>query len=131
MAAACAFCAAIVYIRGRELEGTEFSGGSLTGPLLQLNDAGALFFILGLLLTFALQRIAAVTVLLGCLLCLPLCVYFTAPGPYRRLFPGNYSVPLSASFVWDSWSITAMIVLALATSTAIAVLRHPRSRASL
>jgi hypothetical protein len=41
------------------LDGTEFSGGSLTGPLLSMADIGTLLFILALVLTFLFPRVAA------------------------------------------------------------------------
>jgi hypothetical protein len=128
LAAGCLLCAVVVWIRGGDLEGTELGGGRVTGPLLQLNDAGGSLFILGLLLTFVFRRIAAVTILLACLLCLPLCVYFAAPGPFRWVFRGEYKVHPSSSFVWDWWSIVAIVAFALAASAAVAVLRGGRIR---
>src|SRR5229473_3164725 len=86
------------------LEGTEFGGGRLTGPLLTLYDVGALLFILALLLVFFYRRIAAAITILASLLCLPIYFYFTAPGPFRRVFRGEYKVPLQANFVWDRWT---------------------------
>ena len=89
--AVCLLCAVIVWKYGSDLEGTEFSGGWLTGPLLDMEETGSLLFVLALLLTFFYRRIAAATTLIACLLCLPLYLYFTAPGPYplglqRRIF---------------------------------------------
>jgi len=60
----------------RGLDGTEFSGGWLTGPLLSMVDIGTVLFILALVLTFLLPRVAAVIGLASSLLCLPLYCFF-------------------------------------------------------
>jgi hypothetical protein len=113
-AAACLLSAVVVWRYGSDLEGTEFSGGWLTGPLLDMEDAGFLLFVLALPLTFFYRRIAAAATLIACLLCLPLYLYFTAPGPFRWVFRGEYSVPLEASFVWNTWAIIGIVALAIA-----------------
>ena len=117
--AVCLLCAVIVWRYGSDLEGTEFSGGWLTGPLLDMEETGSLLFVLALLLTFFYRRIAAATTLIACLLCLPLYLYFTAPGPFRRVFRGEYSVPLQASFVWNKWNITGIVALTIAACLGI------------
>lgn len=115
-AAACLLCAIMVWNYGSDLEGTEFSGGRLTGPLLDLYDIGSLLFILALLLTFFLRRIAAAITILASLLCLPLYLYFTAPGLFRRVFRGPWSGPLQTNFVWNRWTIMRILTLAIAAS---------------
>jgi hypothetical protein len=79
-----------------------------------MEETGSLLFVLALLLTFFYRRIAAATTLIACLLCLPLYLYFTAPGPFRWVFRGEYSVPLQASFVSNKWAITGIVALAIA-----------------
>jgi hypothetical protein len=71
-------------------------------------------FVLALGLTFVVRRIAAATILLACLLCLPLFLYFSVPGFIHWIFSGEYKVLLQASFVWDWWSIGGIVVLTLA-----------------
>jgi hypothetical protein len=93
------------------VEATEFSGGRITGPLLTMANIGILLFVLGLLVTFAYPRVAASIGLAASLLCLPLYFYFTAPGPFRRILRGEYSVPLQASFVWNPWTIAGVLAL--------------------
>ena len=113
-ATACLLCAALAWRYGSSLEGTEFSGGWLTGSLLDMQDVGSLLFVLALLLTFFYRRFAAAITLIACLLCLPLYLYFTAPGPFRRLFGRvEWSVPLRTSFACDKWTITGIVVLAI------------------
>jgi hypothetical protein len=79
-----------------------------------MEETGSLLFVLALLLTFFYRRIAAATTLVACLLCLPLYLYFTAPGPFRWVFRGEYSVPLQVSFVSNKWAITGIVALAIA-----------------
>jgi len=91
--------------------GTEFSGGRITGPMLDLFGVGTLMFALGLLTVWTYPRIAAVVGVSASLLCFPLYVYFTAPGPFRYVFRGEYSVPLRANFEWDFWAVLGLLVL--------------------
>jgi hypothetical protein len=101
------------------LEGTEFSGGRLTGPLLHLCDAGSLLLVVALLLTFVYPRVAAALGLGVPLLCLPLYFFLIAPGPFRRVFRGEYSVPLQTNFVWGKWPILGVLTLAFAASVCV------------
>jgi len=91
------------------VEGTEFSGGWLTGSMLTLSQVGSLLCIAALLATFWFPRAAATTGLIASLLCLPLYLYFVAPGPCRWVFRGEYSVPLQANFVYDKWAIAGIL----------------------
>jgi len=100
---------------GSSLHGTEFSGGRLTGRLLDLKDIGALLFILAVMVVSFYPRIAAAIVLTASLLCFPLYFYFTVPGVFRWLLPGAYAIPLRTNFVWDTWAIVGVLVLATAT----------------
>jgi hypothetical protein len=117
--AVCLVCAIAVWRYGSALERTEFSGGWLTAPLLEMKDVGSLLFVVALLLTFFYRRIAAAIALLACLLCLTLFLNLTAPGPFRRVFGGQYSVPLQANFVGGVWAITGMIALAIAAAVCL------------
>ena len=115
---------------GHNLGSTEFSGGRITGPLLNMVDIGLVLFLVALVLTLMSLRIGAAVALTASLLCLPLYVYFTAPGPTggdaRRstdivtaLLLGvsvssaqsslALSVPLRANYVWDRWSVAGIV----------------------
>jgi hypothetical protein len=118
-AAACLSCLAVVWRYGSSLEGTEFSGGGITGVLLDMKDAGWLLFIIALLLTFFYRRIAAVITLIACALSLPLYLHFTIPGLSRKILRGEWSVPLRASFVWDKWTIAGIVVLVITAAVVI------------
>ena len=116
LAVLCLLCAILVWTYGSDLEGTEFSGGSITGRLLDMKDVGTFMFIPALLLTFFYRRIAAAIAIAASLLCLPLYLYFTAPGPFRWVFRGEYSVPEPTNFVWRWPGIVAIIALVMAAS---------------
>jgi hypothetical protein len=87
-------------------EGTEFSGGRLTGPLLRLLYVGGFLFLSALVLAFLRPRIAAAAGLVASLFCLPLYLYRLAPG----LFPGDYSVAPSRVFAWDGWAASGIMI---------------------
>jgi hypothetical protein len=53
----------------------------------------------------------------------PLYLYFTAPGPFRRVFGGEYSVPLQANFVWDRSAIVGVLAVTVAICIRICNLR--------
>jgi len=115
----CLLCAVITWRYSTGLEGTEFSGGWLTGRLLNASDVGTWLFVAALALAFPFRRIAAGAALTAALACLPLYLYIVAPGPFRRIMGGEYSVPLQASFVWDPLGILAICLLIVATAVSI------------
>jgi hypothetical protein len=98
------------------------------GPILDSLDRGSLLLVLALVLTFVRPRIAAALSIVASLLCLPLYLYFTAPGPFRRVFGGEYSVPLEANFVWDRSAIFGVLAVAAALCTGIWNLRTVESQ---
>ncbi len=101
------------------LEASELSGASLTGRILDIFSWALGGLLLALLVALVLPRVAAVIGLIASLLSVPLLFYAMAPGPFRSLFPGNYSVPLQSRFACDAASITtslgflAVLVLSL------------------
>ncbi|HSS96543.1 MAG TPA: hypothetical protein VLK33_05930 [Terriglobales bacterium] len=104
-----------VWAYALNLEGTEFSGGMLTGPLLHMNDVGTFLLILPLVMVWFLPRIAGIIGAIAALLCLPLFLYFTVPGIFRSLFTKYpYSVPLQSYLVWDTWAILGIVFVAVA-----------------
>ena len=113
-AVSCLLCLAIAWIRLDDIGASEFIGGWLTGPLFTMAECGSFLFTPALILTFFYQRIAAGTALAASLLCLPFYLYFIAPGPFRWLFKGEYSVPIRANFVWDNWAIAGIASLTAA-----------------
>jgi hypothetical protein len=111
------------------LAGTEFSGGRITGPILDSYDVGIVLFVLAALLTFVYPRVAAAAGIGAALMCFPLYFYFTAPGPFRRIFPGEYSVPTHTNFVWDGRAMFGIVTLAVVTSICVSNLSSFRREA--
>src|SRR5690242_20675647 len=102
LSASCLACATMSF-KFDYLEGTEFAGGHITSHLLDAYDIGSLLFLLALIFAFIKLRNASICALLACLLCLPFYFYFLAPGIFRKIFVGEYSVALTSAFVWDQW----------------------------
>ena len=115
-------CVIDVWRYGSSLHGTEFSSGGLTGPLLDLKDIGALLCILAVMVVFFHPRIAAAIALTASLFCFPLYFYFTIPGVFRWLWPGEYAIPLRTNLVWDTWAIVGVLLLATATCLSLRTL---------
>jgi hypothetical protein len=107
-AIACLACTAVLWIHLDDFGGSEFGGGWLTGPLFKMADFGSLLFLAALVLTFFLRRTAATIAVAATLLCFPFYLYILMPGPYRWIFKGEYSVPLSPPFHWDNWAIVGV-----------------------
>ena len=117
LAVSCLGGAALTLQNAVGLEGTEFSGGWLTGRLLAMADVGAVLFVLALIATFPFPRIAAGVGLASSLLCLPLHLYLVAPAPFAAIFGfgHEFKVRPGAGFHWDPWAIAGLFMLAVAT----------------
>ena len=113
-AISCLLCFIVAWAHLDDVGASEFSGGWLTGALFKMADYGCTLFFLALFLTFSLRRIAGVTALVASLLIMPFYLYFLAPGPFRRVFKGEYSVPLQTNFVWNTWAVVGIVSLLLA-----------------
>jgi hypothetical protein len=108
------------------LDGTEFSGGWLTGPLLSMADIGTLLFVLALVLTFLFPRVAAAIGLASSLLCLPLYCFFIAPVPFAQVFVRGHEFKVQPvqGFHWHTWPVTALLGVAVAVYACIRRLSH-------
>ena len=91
-------------------------GGRVTGPILDISEIGTFLFVVALPMTFVSRRISGAVTVLASLLCLPLYLYFTVPGPFRWMFRGQYKGLLQANVVWEKWSIIGILALATAAS---------------
>ena len=110
-ALSCFLSLAFVFRSTTGLNGSEFSAGKITGPLLNATEIGILLFLLAFCLTFFYRRAAGAIGMAAALLCLPLHLYFVAPGPFRWRFPSKYSVPVAHSFVWASEPVFGIVIL--------------------
>ena len=109
-------CAFLALQLADGLEGTEFSGGWLTGPLLSMADIGTVLFILAFILSWLFPRVAAGIGLASCLLCLPLDCFLIAPVPFAHVFAGGheFKVQPAPGLHWNTWPVIALIALAVA-----------------
>lgn len=117
LAVSCLVCVIVALRNTNGLEGTEFSGGWLTGPLLSMIDIGTLLFVLALIVTFMYPRIARALALASSLLCLPRYLYFIAPVPFSQIFGfgHEFKVQPGGGFHWNGWAITGVLTLAVTT----------------
>jgi hypothetical protein len=99
-----------------------------TGPIFALFESGILAFALATLLTFMYRRVAAVMGIAASLLCVPLFLYYTAPGLFRFIFKGEWKGPLEASFVRDTWAMAGMLTLAVAVFVSVRSFSGARHR---
>jgi hypothetical protein len=103
----------------RVVDGTEFRGGRLTGPILTMCEIAIIVFVVGIVLAYPFPRISSVISLLASLLCTPFLLYFIAPGPFRAVFRGEYSVPLQSNFVWGKWSLAPAIAILMVVTISV------------
>lgn len=112
----CACCSAIGIHHTIVLDGTEFGFGRITGVLLQLNEVGALAFIVGLWLWATQRQYRVPTTLAAAILSLPLYALLVAPGLMQSVFGGVWSYENPPVFVWTTYSmvgITANLMVCL------------------
>jgi hypothetical protein len=110
-------CVVVVLCNTNGLEGTEFSGGWLTGPLLSMADIGTVLFVLAFVVTFRTPRIAAALGIASSLLYLPLYLYFLAPVPFSEIFGWGhqFKVQPNEAFHWDPWATGGVLTIAVTT----------------
>ena len=113
-AIACLICTAVLWAQLDFSGASEFSGGRVTGPVFSMANLGGSFFLLAMLIAFVFRRTAATITLMAALLCLPFYLYILMPGPYRRIFKGEYSAPLQQHFQWDNWAVVGLLSLFVA-----------------
>jgi len=132
-ASSCLLCLIVMWKYGFVFifAGTEASGGALTGPLENLYDIGFLLLLIALFLALFYPRIAAAITVLASLLCLPLDLYFTAPGLFRRVFTGMYwESSIRSNFVWNHRAIFGVLTLAIAVFIALSNLGSDHAQPS-
>jgi hypothetical protein len=123
----CLLCAALAWKYGFPLDGTEFMGGTITGPILKMSNIGILIFLVAMPLAFlSLRRISGLVTLVASFLCLPLYLYFTLPGPFRWVFRGQYKIPLQANVVGDTWAIVGILAIMIASGFGLRDLLGPK-----
>src|SRR6476620_10048033 len=71
-AGVCLLCAIVGWILSAPFGPSEFSGGTMTGPLLAIHDISGYLFLLAVVMTFVYPRFAAGVAIVACVLSLPL-----------------------------------------------------------
>lgn len=114
-ASSCVLCVVLALKDTDGLEGTEFSGGWLTGPLLSMADVGTLLFVLAVVATFVFPRVAAAIGLASSLLCLPLYLFDIAPVPFAQVFARGHEFKgyVAPGLHWTTWPVTGLLALAV------------------
>jgi hypothetical protein len=114
-ASSCALCVFFALKITDGLEGTEFSGGWLMGPLLSMEEIGTILFVLAVVATFVFPRVAAAIGLASSLLCLPLYLFFIAPVPFAQVFASGheFKVQPALGFHWHTWPVTGLLAIAV------------------
>jgi hypothetical protein len=107
-------CVGVLWIHLNDFGASEFSGGRLTGKLLTMADVGCLLFLIAVLSAILFPRVAVAIALTATLLCLPFYLYVLMSGPFRRIFKGEYSVPLQRPFFWNNWAVVGVLSLVVA-----------------
>src|SRR5438105_4536721 len=113
-------CAITGWVFTTPIEVTEFSGGRITGRLLDVHNMSGYLFVAALVVTLLSVRLAAVIGVVACVLSFPLYAYFVFPRPFQQLTGGEYSVPATISFAWSS---PAIICLAVAIVTLVVCIK--------
>ena len=109
--ATCLVCVVVSWHSFWMFDGTEFGAGELAGNSL----GGGLLLILAAILVFKYPRAASAIGLLAFVLFSPLYVYLLFPRPFRKVWPGDWSVPTlpRQSFVWNGWWALGILSIAL------------------
>jgi hypothetical protein len=113
------------------VDGTEFSGGWLTGRLLDGAYISVIAYVIALLTLLWLPRLSALLSLIASVCCLPLLLYFFAPGFFRKMtklaFPNSeWSSPLSQSVVWRPSTILPLVATLAMLAIALLLFRFER-----
>jgi hypothetical protein len=115
----CVLAAVVGLFFSDPLGASEFSGGTVTGPLVTLHEVSGCLFVASGVMAFVYQRVAAGVALVAWLLSLPLYLYFVAPRPFRIVIPGEYQVLAQAAFAWNTLAVVGIVVGAAAAGPSL------------
>ena len=121
----------VLWSSGWAVDGTEFSGGRVTGRLLDLCDMGMLALIPALIAVYWFPKVSASIALLAGLSCLPLLLYFMLQDRFRMVLKGEWSVPLQSNFVWARWTVLPVMTITATMIFALFVLFTHRSKSAI
>jgi len=118
----CVVCAVVGALFTEQLGAAEFSGGTVTGPLLSVHGFSLVLFVLSAVATFFLPPVAAAIGLCAAAASIPLYFFFLAPGLFRAVFGGEWSVPPIGLFAWNAGAAAATAVLIVAVYAGVRTL---------
>ena len=125
-------CLISIYLNAPILdwEGTEASGGYLTGPLISVTESGLLLLLLALIALFVFPRPGASICILGSLLCLPIHLYSIAPVPFGRMFaPGHeFEFQPALGFHWNTRSVIALLTIVVSALVCVRIVGGHRGK---
>jgi hypothetical protein len=129
-AAACGLCAVIWWFVVGPLGEAEFVGGAVTGSLFTMSEWGWLLFVISAVGVFFRRRETVIVALVACLISLPVYLYLAAPSLFRRVFAGEYTVPLSSDSVWNTWPMIGVFVVLLTGWISVVAVKDDGGRRS-
>ncbi len=109
------------------LDGTEFSGGYITGRLLDGAFIGIITYMISLVTLYWLPRVSAAFSLAASACCLPLLLYFFAPRPFRwaihlTLPAVDWSTPVFQAVVWSRFTVLPLLAVLGTIGIAVSML---------
>lgn len=119
---ACGVSCLLTTLHHADMQGTEFSGGSLTSVLLQLQSLGALLFAVAAITSARASRVSAVATLCAVLICAPISIFSVAPQVYHVAF-GHFSTTAPNHLVFETWNMFYVVISTTALLTSIVKLR--------
>ena len=99
----------------------------MTGPVFRIFDVSFVLYLAAAAGLLLFRRVAAVIALVAALLALPMYLYFVAPGPFRALTGGVYSVHVAANFVWNTWCVAGITPVAVTSFECLRSLKKPHA----
>lgn len=104
-------CLAFALWQSNRLDGSEFSGGWVTGPLHLMVEIGAGLFFLALPLSLKFPRVAAAFALVAAALSLPIFLFFFFPFLFVQIFAGEWHSRPTPGLHWDPTILAALLTL--------------------
>jgi hypothetical protein len=105
---------------------TEFRGGTVTRPMWILLTLALDLYPLAAFLAFFYLPLAAGIALLAGVVALPIYLLFLFPGPFHRMFSGQWSVMATSNFNLDPWSLIGIATIAAVLFLSIRIFRPSR-----
>jgi hypothetical protein len=132
LASSCLICIILALSNTKNLEGTEFGGGWLTGRLLSMINIGTALFVLALIVAFVYLQIAAALGLVSSLLCFPLYLYLIAPVRFNQVFGFGHQLKTAPDTVFrgDGWAVAGVLILVVTGYLYVQCSRRNRSLTS-